>query len=255
MGRVEQEMNKNGGILREIQLAINGITTKFISRSNYKGSVFTNYDDDDKNVWREFRRELHKDGFSSSVIHKHKRKIPEYIKELGTRGLLDEQDPIEAMKEWQDIEPNGSTDAGMRSSFSVDERSSIVSGSMPFMTKEDQSAGPEASPYAFEESTSHGKDELYSSRTGVDIASELLNETLGHGGDSCSGDDNHDQRDGNSIKSDRGIISGPEHTKGGPVATGIAEDVWWRIQCPREQLNISLILKAFLGRRNQTTVL
>lgn len=105
VGRIEQEMNRSGGILREIQIAINGITTEFISKNKHEGSVFTNYTNDDKSVWREFRRELRQDGFSSSVIHKHKRVILDYIKELGSRGLLDEQGPLEADGVLQGSEP------------------------------------------------------------------------------------------------------------------------------------------------------
>ena len=93
VGRIEEQMNTTGGILKEIQLAVNSITTQFMSKSNYEGSVFTTYADDDKGVWREFRRELVHDGFSSSTLHKHKRVIMEYVKELGSRGLLDDQDP------------------------------------------------------------------------------------------------------------------------------------------------------------------
>ena len=91
VGRIEQEMNNSSGMIREIQLAVNGITTKFMSRNNYEGSVFTNHADDDKSVWREFRRELRLDGFTSSTIHKHKHLILAYIKELGDRGILDDQ--------------------------------------------------------------------------------------------------------------------------------------------------------------------
>lgn len=116
VGRIEQKMNKSGGILREIQLAINGITTQFISRNNYEGSVFTNYADDDKSVWREFRRELRQEGFSSSVIHKHKHLILDYIKELGSRGLLDDQDPHGIDDEWPDLETGSLTDIDTGSS-------------------------------------------------------------------------------------------------------------------------------------------
>ena len=105
VGRIEQEIQKSGGILREIQLAINGITTQFISRNSYEGSVFTNYADDDKAVWREFRRELRQDGFSSSIIQKHKHLILDYIKELGNRGLLDDQESPENIDEWHELEP------------------------------------------------------------------------------------------------------------------------------------------------------
>ena len=92
VGRIEQKMNNAGGILKDLQLAVNSITAHFIAKSTYEESVFTSYADDEKTVWREFRRELVRDGFSSSVIRNHKRTIMKYVKELGSRGLLDDQD-------------------------------------------------------------------------------------------------------------------------------------------------------------------
>ena len=64
--------------------------------TNREGSVLTTYADDDKVVWKEFRKELIGEGFSSVIMRKHKRLIKAYIKELGDRGLLDENpDDIE----------------------------------------------------------------------------------------------------------------------------------------------------------------
>lgn len=94
MGRVERQMNDAGGYLKEIKVAVNGITAHLMSRSNCSdGSIHTAYTDDDGAVWKELRRELRQDGFSSSVIRKHKGLIKAYIEELGSRGLLDEEDP------------------------------------------------------------------------------------------------------------------------------------------------------------------
>jgi hypothetical protein len=92
LGKVEQQMNSAGDELREIRIAVNGITAHLLS-NHREGSVLTNYDDDDKAVWKAFRRELVSEGFSSTIIHKHKRLIKAYVRELGNRGLLD--DPVE----------------------------------------------------------------------------------------------------------------------------------------------------------------
>lgn len=40
------------------------------------GSVMSTYSDDDKEVWKDFRRELVTEGFSSSVLQKHKVEPP-----------------------------------------------------------------------------------------------------------------------------------------------------------------------------------
>lgn len=100
MGRVERQMNNAGGDLKEIKVAVNSITAHLMSKSTrHEGSILTAYADDDRAVWKEFRRELLEDGFSSSVIRKHKDLIKAYIEELGSRGLLDEEDPNEKEEE------------------------------------------------------------------------------------------------------------------------------------------------------------
>ena len=104
IGRVEQKMETAGGDIREIRIAVNGITAHLLSATNREGSVLTTYADDDKAVWKEFRKELIEEGFSSSIIRKHKRLIKAYIKELGDRGLLDDEDPHDAkdLSGWAD---------------------------------------------------------------------------------------------------------------------------------------------------------
>lgn len=92
VGRVEKRMEEAGGDLREIKLAVNGITAHLLAGSKREGSVLTAYADDDKAVWKEFRRELVSEGFSSATIHKHKDLIKAYVRELASRGLLDERD-------------------------------------------------------------------------------------------------------------------------------------------------------------------
>ena len=93
IGKVEQQMETAGEDIREIRIAVNGITAHLLSASNREGSVLTTYADDDKAVWKEFRRELIAEGFSSSILRKHKQLIMAYINELGDRGLFDDEDP------------------------------------------------------------------------------------------------------------------------------------------------------------------
>ena len=93
VGSVERQMNEAGGDIKDIKQAVNGITAHLIARDRPEGSVLTTYPDDDKVIWKQFRRELVEDGFSSSVIGEHKHLIKAYIKELGDRGLLDDTEP------------------------------------------------------------------------------------------------------------------------------------------------------------------
>ena len=56
-----------------------------------EGSVMTVYEDDDQTIWREFRRELIGEGFSSASIQKYKSDLMRYLRGLHQDGLLDEQ--------------------------------------------------------------------------------------------------------------------------------------------------------------------
>lgn len=102
LGRVESQMNNAGGDLREIKVAVNSITAHLISKNNHEGSILTTHTNDDRSVWKEFRRELIDDGFKSDVIKRHKRLIKAYVKELGSRGLLDDEDPEDMLQPRRD---------------------------------------------------------------------------------------------------------------------------------------------------------
>ena len=87
LGRIEKQME---GDLKEIKIAVHGTAARLIAKSNDEGSVLTSYSNDDKSVWKEFRRDLCRDGFSSSDLKRHRALIMAYIKELGDRGLFDD---------------------------------------------------------------------------------------------------------------------------------------------------------------------
>ena len=89
IGLIEEQMDEAGGDLKAIKIALNSITAQF--NASRDGSVLTTYSDDDKAVWKEFRRELIYEGFGSSVIEKHKEIIKAYVRELEDRGLLSSQ--------------------------------------------------------------------------------------------------------------------------------------------------------------------
>ena len=98
IGRVEKQMNDAGGDLKEIKTAVNGITAHLMASAGEERSVLTTYADDDAAIWREFRRELIKDGFSSDVIRRYKTTIQAYVKELGSRGVLDEPSSLTSLE-------------------------------------------------------------------------------------------------------------------------------------------------------------
>ena len=92
IGRVDRQMKKAGGEIEEILIAVNGIRARArLSLISNRDSILTTYEDDDKAVWKEFRKELYQEGFSSAIIEKHKTLIKAYIRELADRGLLDDE--------------------------------------------------------------------------------------------------------------------------------------------------------------------
>jgi hypothetical protein len=90
LGRVETQLEQLPGIRESINWIAANMTA-----GNKDGTVWTTHAEDDKDFWRQLRRELVKEGFPSSSLHKHKRLIKAYVKELGNRGVLDqvEDDP------------------------------------------------------------------------------------------------------------------------------------------------------------------
>jgi hypothetical protein len=68
-GKMATTLDNHGGQLDVILDKVDNIAARMTQRS---GSVMTNYEDDDKEVWKQFRRELVAEGFSSDVLQQHK---------------------------------------------------------------------------------------------------------------------------------------------------------------------------------------
>jgi hypothetical protein len=86
--RVEKQLNGVGGDLEGIRTKVEWIAANMTAK-NGDSTVWTSYTNDDKSFWRELRRELVREGYQSSVIHKHKHLLKEYVEELGSRGVFD----------------------------------------------------------------------------------------------------------------------------------------------------------------------
>ena len=139
-GRVEREMTQAGGELRDIRLAVNGITAYLMNSGGPEGSVLTAYANDEKAVWKEFRRELVADGFTSSTIRKHKQVIMAYVKELGSRGLLDETDHNE------NCERDGETSRGFSDRETVEPQVDKRSPNEPTSSRQDINSVEDTNP-------------------------------------------------------------------------------------------------------------
>jgi hypothetical protein len=85
--RVEKQLIGVGGDLEGIRTKVEWIAANMTAK-NGDSTVWTSYTNDDKSFWRELRRELVREGYQSSVIHKHKH-LKEYVEELGSRGVFD----------------------------------------------------------------------------------------------------------------------------------------------------------------------
>lgn len=68
-GKVERKLESHGGQLDAILDKVDNIASRMGHR---EGSIMTSYEDDDKEVWKQFRRELVAEGFSSDVLRQHK---------------------------------------------------------------------------------------------------------------------------------------------------------------------------------------
>jgi hypothetical protein len=91
-GKVESYMESQGDELRKMRKSLNWITASMQARAPKagEGSILTTYAGDDKAIWKDFRRELIKEGFSSDLLQRHMETIKEYVMELGSRGALDD---------------------------------------------------------------------------------------------------------------------------------------------------------------------
>lgn len=68
-GEMAPTLDNQDGQLDVILDKVDAIAARIGQRS---GSILTGYDDDDKEVWKQFRRELIKEGFSDDILAQHK---------------------------------------------------------------------------------------------------------------------------------------------------------------------------------------
>jgi hypothetical protein len=90
-GKVEAYMDSHGKELKEIKQGLHWIiASQQTKEAEGSKSILTTYKDDEKEVWKAFRRELIKEGISSQELGRHKKRIMRYVIELGDMGVLDE---------------------------------------------------------------------------------------------------------------------------------------------------------------------
>ncbi|KUJ14967.1 uncharacterized protein LY89DRAFT_540000, partial [Mollisia scopiformis] len=85
-GKVEAYMDAHGEELRDIKQSLHWVTASLQARGTHEEkSILTTYPDDDKLVWKAFRKELIMEGFSSRTLGRHKKVIKKYVLEMGDR--------------------------------------------------------------------------------------------------------------------------------------------------------------------------
>jgi hypothetical protein len=83
-------MRSNGVEVRELCLAINSTLAQLIDNGKPEGTMLTMYSEDDPAIWKELRRQLVHGGHNSNTIQENFESIKAYVRELGDRGVLDD---------------------------------------------------------------------------------------------------------------------------------------------------------------------
>ncbi|KAA8572301.1 hypothetical protein EYC84_002927 [Monilinia fructicola] len=83
-----KNLNVQGEQLDVILDKVDHIAAKISKRAK---TPITSLEDDDKEVWKQFRRELISEGFSNDVLQQHKDVLRAYIRQMELDGLLGEE--------------------------------------------------------------------------------------------------------------------------------------------------------------------
>jgi hypothetical protein len=86
-GRVENE------VFPELLQRMDHIAAQIRAGNASSSTALTTYDNDDKAVWREFRRDMISVGIRSRDIHRYSAALKTYLARLQREGLLDEEEP------------------------------------------------------------------------------------------------------------------------------------------------------------------
>ena len=122
LGRMETSHQE----LSAMKKVIDGVALE-IRAGRRDSSVMTTYENDEKEVWRQFRRELIAEGFSSETLKKSKGHLRKYVRKIAEAGLLDE----EVSEELEDA---------LEKSDNVSEKSENLSKELPSVSEEPENA-------------------------------------------------------------------------------------------------------------------
>jgi hypothetical protein len=86
-GRVERQLAQQLGALQDLQRSTTAAVSATAILSDRASSILMTYENDDKDFWKAFRRELIAEGCSSDVMSRHRELIVDYILELEVKGI------------------------------------------------------------------------------------------------------------------------------------------------------------------------
>ena len=96
MGPIDNGLNELPDRLKIGMLKVIDCLAGDIRAGRRESFIMTTYEDDEKEVWRQFRRELISEGFSSENLKKTKGHLRKYVTRMAEAGLLDEEVPEES---------------------------------------------------------------------------------------------------------------------------------------------------------------
>lgn len=155
-GRLEDKLDATSTAMMDafqsMKLAMveEALKAKSVSRQQSTASLLSmsTYNEDDKEVWREFRRQLISKGFKSNQLDRHSDMLQSYLLKLEQSGVLDEVEALEAVQQKHVF--NTFTDVAENLQPIEEEDQLIgtppVHQELPFRTVASRNAGPEPSP-------------------------------------------------------------------------------------------------------------
>ncbi|QSZ35449.1 hypothetical protein DSL72_008319 [Monilinia vaccinii-corymbosi] len=130
--KMAESLHLQGEQLDIILDKVDHIAAKMSLRS---GTSMTSYEDDDTEVWKQFRRELISEGFSSDVLQQHKDVLRAYIRQTELDGLLVEETPTPPIP--SSVNPHTERWCGQPSFFDVINTNSDANEAKEMRMRED----------------------------------------------------------------------------------------------------------------------
>ena len=93
LGTIAQARVENT-IFPELMKKMDDLAFQMRSGNGSVRSGLTNHEEDDKEIWRQFRRDLISSGFKSKEVHRYSPALKTYLGQLSRGGGLDEETPM-----------------------------------------------------------------------------------------------------------------------------------------------------------------